>query len=436
MGRAQVVQAHASRLDKDVRMKPVLIKTNSDVGSQVIVLGKPRGNMRVGEYVAYKQNIWQEVCQAYASLASEHEVMILEGAGSPGEVNLKAHDIVNMKMARQAGARAVLVGDIDRGGVYASFIGHVEVMDGWERDLLAGFLVNRFRGDASLLEDAHAYVRARTGLPVLGVVPYLSDLGLPQEDSVSFKAGLFASRRPEHAHVEVALIDLPHISNFTDVEPFLIEEDVHLRIVGGPDDLGRPDAIILPGSKNVPADLAFLHDSGLAGAICQAARTGVELVGICGGFQMLGRSVHDPHGLEAGPDATCVGLGLLDLRTELALDKTLTARQGVHLASGSPVHGYEIHHGLSQGRGEPVLEFTDGGSCGTRAGEDIWGCYLHGILDSDPFRRWWINRLRRKKGLNPKKVGASYDLEPALDRLANHLRASLDLDSLYALLGL
>jgi adenosylcobyric acid synthase len=376
------------------------------------------------------------VCQAYASLASEYEVMILEGAGSPGEVNLKSHDIVNTKMARHAGARTILVGDIDRGGVYASFIGHLDVMENWERDLLAGFLVNRFRGDENLLADAHAYLLGRTGLPVLGVVPYLADLGLPQEDSVGFKAGLFASRRPEHAHVEVVLIDLPHISNFTDVEPLLVEEDVHLRIVGSTDDLGRPDAIILPGSKNVPADLTFLHDSGLARAICRAARTGVELVGICGGFQMLGRSVHDPHGLEAGAGATCTGLGLLDLRTELARDKTLTARKGVHVASGCPVHGYEIHHGLSQGKGEPVLEFTDGGSCGIRTGENIWGCYLHGILDSDPFRRWWINRLRQKKGLVPAHAGASYDLEPAFDRLADHLRASIDLDSLYALLEL
>jgi cobyric acid synthase CobQ len=362
--------------------------------------------------------------------------MVLEGAGSPGEVNLKAHDIVNMKMARQAGAQSLLIGDIDRGGVYASFIGHVEVMDDWERNLLAGFVVNRFRGDAGLLGDAHAYVRARTGLPVLGVVPYLDDLGLPQEDSVSFKAGLFASKRPANEHVEVVLIDLPHISNFTDVEPLLMEEDVHLRIVRAPADLGRPDAILLPGSKNVPADLAFVRTSGLDKAIAQAAQQGVEVVGICGGFQILGRTIVDPHGLEGEPGARCQGLGLLDLETELVLEKTLTLRTGRHVASGKMVRGYEIHHGVSQGQGEPVLRFDDGSGCGAARGDRVWGSYLHGIFDADPFRRWWLNRLRTRKGLQPLSDGISYDLEPALDRLADHLRQSLDLDAIYSLIGL
>jgi cobyric acid synthase CobQ/L-threonine-O-3-phosphate decarboxylase len=437
MGRAQVVQAQACMLDPDVRMNPILLKPNSDVGSQIIVNGRPVGNMKVCEYVAYKKQIWQQACRAYDSLTAEHDVMLLEGAGSPGEVNLKSHDIVNTKMARYAGAKALLVGDIDRGGVYASFIGHVEVMEPWERDLLAGFVVNRFRGDASLLDDAHKYVSIHTGKPVLGVIPYMHDLGLPQEDSVGFKAGLFAGSRPEVAHVEVVLIDLPHISNFTDIEPLLAEPDVFVRIVDRPENFGHPAAIILPGSKNVAADLDFIRKNGLDKSIVRAAETGVEIVGICGGFQMLGHRVNDPHGLESGPGSSCRGLGLLDMITELARAKTLTRKKGRHLPSGCPVHGYEIHHGISACASEFLLAFDDGTGCGYATAEGHWGSYLHGIFDSDAFRRWWIDRLRRKIGLKPHTgMGAVYDLEPALDRLADKVRDHLDMDVIYQLLSL
>ncbi|HHD57278.1 MAG TPA: cobyric acid synthase [Desulfobulbaceae bacterium] len=437
MGRAQVVQAQACRLDPDVRMNPVLLKPNSDVGSQIIVLGRPVGNMNVRDYVRYKQTAWQEVCMAYDSLASEYDALVLEGAGSPGEVNLKSHDIVNTRMARYAGAPTLLVGDIDRGGVYASFIGHLAVMDPWERELLAGFVVNRFRGDERLLGDAHAYLLNHTGKPVYGVIPFIPEIGLPQEDSVGFKAGLFSSTRPDCPHVKVALIDLPHISNFTDIEPLLMEEDVFVRIVSNVQDFGLPDAIILPGSKNVAADLAFLRDSGLDQAIVQAAANGSEIVGICGGFQLLGRKMADPHGLESASCTSCAGLGLLNMNTVLAAEKTLTRKQGTHLASGCGVYGYEIHHGISSGDGTIVLRFDDGSGCGLACGDGIWGTYLHGIFDADGFRRWWINRLRRKKGYDEHTgKGAVYDLEPALDRLADLVRAQLDMDRLYQLLGL
>ncbi len=438
MGRAQVVQAQACRLDPDVRMNPVLLKPSSDVGSQIIVSGRPVGNMKVIDYVRYKETAWQEVCRAYDSLAAEFDVVILEGAGSPGEVNLKSHDIVNMRMARHAGAPSLLVGDIDRGGVYASFIGHWEVMAHWEQDLLAGFVVNRFRGDASLLADAHDYLQQRTGLPTLGVVPFLQDLGLPQEDSVSFKAGLYESRRPDIPHVEIACIDLPHISNFTDIEPFLDEPDVHVRIVRTARDLGRPDAIILPGSKNVLADLAALRQQGLDDAIIALAGQGCEIVGICGGFQMLGHTLADPLGLEGTAGSLDRGLGILDMVTELAADKTLVRRSGIHLPSGCPVHGYEIHHGVSRGRGGELIRFSDGATCGLEErGGLVWGSYLHGIFDSDIFRRWFIDRLRQRKGLEKYRGrGAVYDLEPALDRLADVLRHSLDMDAIRHLLHL
>jgi len=438
MGRAQVVQAQACRLDPDVRMNPVLLKPSSDVGSQVIVNGRPVGNMKVAQYVAYKSDIWQKVCRAYDSLAADYDVLLLEGAGSPGEVNLKAHDIVNTRMAGYAEAEALLVGDIDRGGVYASFIGHLEVMDPWERELIAGFVVNRFRGDASLLADAHEYMLDHTGKPVLGVVPYLKNLGLPQEDSVGFKAGLFTSERPAGVHVEVVVVDLPHISNFTDIEPFFEEPDVFLRIVGKQEEIGNPDAIILPGSKNVPADLAFLHASGLVDSIAAASAKDVEIVGICGGFQMLGHRVTDTHGLEGNAGEECLGLGLLDMETALALEKTLTSKTGLHLPSGCRVQGYEIHHGLSHGSGQAIITFDDGSSCGQGAHlKNVWGVYLHGIFDGDGFRRWWINRLRTAKGLEPLSgQGAVYDLEPALDRLAQVVRENLDMDTIYRLLSL
>ncbi|XOF34070.1 MAG: cobyric acid synthase [Candidatus Electrothrix sp. YB6] len=441
MGRAQVVQAQACRLDPDVRMNPVLLKPSSDVGSQVIVLGRPVGNMRVTEYVRYKEQAWQEVCRTYDSLAADFDCIILEGAGSPGEVNLKSHDIVNMRMAEYSQAPALLVGDIDRGGVYASFIGHVEVMAPWERRLLAGFVVNRFRGDASLLEDAHRFVEQRTDRPVFGVVPWLTDIGLPQEDSVSFKAGLYDSVEPAEEHVEIALIDLPHISNFTDLEPLLEEKDVWLRTVRRTDELGEPDCIILPGSKNVVGDLAWLEQTSLGGAIKRLAGQGREVVGICGGFQMLGRSVADPHGIEGESGSCLQGIGLLDLTTELAADKTLTRREGVHVPSGQPVHGYEIHHGRTGNDSRtiataPLLTFSDGASCGfaDQTGR-IWGSYLHGIFDSDPFRRWFINRLREGRGLLPfSGQGAKYDLEPALDRLAEVVRQEMEMDRVYQLL--
>jgi adenosylcobyric acid synthase len=437
MGRAQVVQAQACLLDPDVRMNPVLLKPSSDTGSQVIVLGKPLGTMRVTEYLRYKDKLWQTVCTTYDELAAEHDCMILEGAGSAGEVNLKAHDIVNLRMAQHSQAPALLVGDIDRGGVYASFIGHVEVMVPWERKLLAGFIVNRFRGDVSLLADAHHFLEQRTGKPVFGVIPWLYELGLPQEDSVSFKAGLYNRPKPATEHIEIALIDLPHISNFTDIEPLLAEPDIWLRTVRHADQLGQPDCLILPGSKNVIADVAWLAESGLDAAILRAAKQGREIIGICGGFQMLGHSVLDPHGLEGEPGSLRKGLGLLELSTELAAEKTLTRRQGTHLPSGQSVCGYEIHHGRSETAAAALLSFEGGAFCGcTDPSGKVWGSYLHGIFDSDLFRRWLINRWRAAKGLPSfSGQGAHYDLEPALDQLAEVLRWNLDMKAIYRLLG-
>jgi adenosylcobyric acid synthase len=439
MGRAQVVQAQACRLDPDVRMNPILLKPSSDTGAQVIVWGQPVGNMDVSQYIRYKPEAFERAKEAYTSLAAEYDVIVLEGAGSPGEVNLKQHDIVNMNMARYAGAPVLLVGDIDRGGVFASFVGTMEVLAEWERRLLAGFVINKFRGKEDLLKSAMEFTERYTGCPTLGVVPYLRDLGLPEEDSVGFKSGAFDDANPSGKAVEVAIIDLPHISNFTDFDPLRLEPDVHVRIVRTVQDLQRPDAIILPGSKNTIQDLLYLQQSGLDRKISDLARGGrTEVVGICGGFQILGGKIADPHGIESG-GKSLDGLALLPVETVLAQEKTLTRVQGTHLPSGLPVHGYEIHHGQTDGAGlTPMVKRSDGETIGVGGGDgSIWGTYLHGVFDADEFRRWFIDRLRVRRGLDPVgAVSVVYDLEPALDRLAETVRNSLKIQDICRMLGL
>jgi len=446
MGRAQVVQAQACRIEPDVRMNPVLLKPNSDTGCQVIVRGKPVGNMQVGEYIEYKPQAWAAATACYDELAADFDVILLEGAGSPGEVNLKHHDIVNMRMARHAEAPVLIVGDIDRGGVFASLVGTLEVLAGWERELVAGWIINRFRGDESLLGPALEYMLRRTGRPVLGVVPYLDGLALPQEDSVEFKAkdegGRMKDEGPRPSSlgaVEIAVIDLPHIANFTDFDALGVEGDVRLRIVRSPAELDHPDAVILPGSKNTLGDLEYLRRSGLAERVRTLARDGgTEVVGICGGFQMLGREIRDPLGVESDRQAAA-GLGLLEVHTELAAEKTLLRTSALHAPSGLEVAGYEIHHGLTSCDGSrAVLSRPDGQCVGAASPAlPVWGTYLHGVFDADAFRRWFIDRLRVRRGLAPLgRVVARYDIQATLDRLAAAVRRSLRMDEIYRLLRL
>ena len=439
MGRAQVVQAQACRLAADVRMNPILLKPNSDVGSQVIVLGKPVGNMDVDAYIKYKTDIFATVQETYDSLASGHDVIVLEGAGSPAEVNLKHHDIVNMSMARYAQSPVLLVGDIDRGGVFASFIGTMAVLAEWERALIAGFVINRFRGKSSLLQDAIEYTMRYTGRPTLGVIPYIHELGLPEEDSVSFKNSPAGVVPGADDRVEIALLDLPHISNFTDFDVFRIEPDVQLRVVRSSQKLGNPAAVIIPGSKNVIADLEYLKNSGFAEKIRELAGAGkTEIVGICGGFQILGKAIADPYGIESGTKSIS-GLGLLPVTTTLGKEKILRLLQARHVASGLTVKGYEIHHGRTEGGGlAGNIICEDGGITGVQSAEGLfWGTYLHGVFDADEFRRWFIDGLRRRRGLKPVgRVQAVYDLDAALDRLADIVRENIQVNDIYRLMGL
>jgi len=439
IGRAQALQAQACRLEPDVRMNPILLKPNSDTGTQVIVLGKPVGNMDVKQYIRFKAEAFKTVKRAYDQLASEYDVVVLEGAGSPAEINLKSHDIVNMAMARYAQAHVLIVGDIDRGGVFASFVGTFELLDTWERALTAGFIVNRFRGDASLLAEALDFTKRRTGRPVLGVVPYLTDLQLPEEDSATFKSSVREDDKLPADGVKIAVIDLPHMSNFTDFDALRLEPDVALRFVRLSGELGVPDVLILPGSKNVPKDIAYLRAAGFEQKILKFAGNGkTEIVGICAGLQMLGQDIHDPHHIESARDKT-PGLGVLPLSTTLCDSKTLTRVDGVHAPSGLPVRGYEIHHGQSKAAGLlPDIRRKDGEVIGFRnQARPVWGTYLHGIFDADEFRRWFVDRVRARKGLPPAGcVRARYDLEPALDRLADAVRKSVRMKAIYKMLGL
>lgn len=439
MGRAQVTQAMACRLEPDVRMNPVLLKPGSDTGSQVVVMGRPVGNMNVHEYVDYKPRAFEKVCAAYDSLAAEHDIMVLEGAGSPAEINLKHHDIVNMKMAEYADAQVLMVGDIDRGGVFAALVGTMELLEERERKRVCGFILNRFRGDESLLDPAISSTFGMTGKPVLGTVPYIMNLGLPEEDSVSFKDGLIPGCELKKAdtQVDIAVIDLGHISNFNDLDALACEPDVHLRVVKSPHDIGEPDAVILPGSKNTVGDMKVLKGIGMAAALRSLPET-CQIIGICGGFQMLGVEIDDPLGLETGLGRVDA-FGLLPVRTTMAAEKTLTRATATHLPSEHNVSGYEIHHGVTEpltDEAQVLISGPDGPLGYGLASGRVWGTYLHGIFDEDDFRRWFIDGLRVTKGL-PELAApqTSYGLESALDHLASVVRQHLDMNAVYAAMG-
>ena len=430
IGRAQAVQAEACRLDPDVRMNPILLKPDSDLGSQVVVMGHPVGNYKVRDYFRKKKELWREVTAAYDSLASEHDCVVLEGAGSPGEVNLKSSDIVNMNMAKYARAPVILTGDIDRGGVYASFIGTWMTLEPGERELLYGFLVNKFRGDPTLLRDAHTYVEKMTGKPVLGVIDYQHKLGLPEEDSVGFS---FAAQTAKDALcLDAAVIHVGHVSNFTDFAPLEQEPDVRLRIVEEGEELGDPDLILLPGSKSVAGDMEKLRQSGLWEKLKQSR---AYFCGICGGLQMLGKRICDPEHVESA-GSFAEGLGLLPLETVMAPEKTLLRTRSFCGELGES-SGYEIHHGRTRALAETVAihRSPEGRETGFEKG-NCFGTYLHGIFDDDRFRRAFLNRLRKRKNWPETLERTHYGIEEALNRLAGHVRSRVDLKKLYRRMGL
>jgi adenosylcobyric acid synthase len=450
---AQVVQSWAAGLEPEVDMNPVLLKPTGNSTSQVVLRGRPVGNIGAeGYYRGFNRSLLPVVEESLRRLSQKYEVVIIEGAGSPAEVNLKDEEIANMRVAKMVRAPVLLVADIDRGGALAAIVGTLELLEPEERDLVVGLVINKFRGNRELLSPALEFLERKTSKPVLGVIPYLEDLGLPEEDSVALEDRSPGREGPEA--LDIAVVRLPRISNFTDFDPIKREAGVRLRFVSGGEPLGTPDLVILPGSKNTIEDLLFLEETGKAREIAQLASQGVPVIGICGGFQMLGREVRDPEGVEARVEAAR-GLGLLKVATVMRPEKATyqceaeVIGHGPLLEScrGEKIRGYEIHMGETvrhpgvpsvlritrRGGREVLLEDGAVNETGT-----VFGTYLHGLFDNDGFRRALVNALRRRKGLTPISGAYRYreDVERRMDSLADAVASSLDLGILAKLVGL
>ncbi|MFZ5647041.1 MAG: cobyric acid synthase [Bacillota bacterium] len=456
MGRAQVVQAEAAGRAPSVDMNPVLLKPTGQASSQVVVLGRPVGNMSAQEYhTRYAAEAWRVICESLERLKQENDIIVIEGAGSPAEVNLQSTEIVNMRVAREAGAPVLLACDIDKGGALAAVVGTLELISPEDRERVAGIIINKFRGDLSLFKPAVDFLEAKIERPVVGVVPYFQGFRIQEEDTVHEET-IKKSRESINRDLELTVIHLPHISNFTDFDPLENEPDVNLRYVGRGTQLGKPDLILIPGSKNTIEDLAYLKRTGIAGEIRRLSEEGVPVVGICGGFQMLGRELYDPYHTESSIPAID-GLGLLDITTTFARDKITTqVRAGIcgpgpflTAARDTEVVGYEIHMGRTDLGDDvvPAFEISHrfGGSHDTLDGASsrdgrIWGTYIHGIFDSAPFRRKFLNALRAAKGLSPLddsiSLSAWEQRQRDYDRLAEVVRGSLDMGKIYAMLGI
>ncbi|MBU4515611.1 MAG: cobyric acid synthase [Eubacteriales bacterium] len=441
IGRAQALQAEAAGVPPHVEMNPILLKPTGEKGSQVVVLGRPRGVYNVYEYYALKEELWPVVTGALDRLRERCEIVIAEGAGSPAEINIRRNDIANMEVALYARAPVLIVGDIERGGLFAALLGTMDLLAVRERKLVAGYLINKFRGDERLLEPGLELLRERTGRPVFGVLPYLADLHLDEEDSVGL-AG--RGRVPGADDLEVAVIRLPRMANYTDFLPLETTDGVAVRYVDRPSDLVSAHVVIIPGSKETLSDLEWLHQRGLGQAIKEYAARGGALLGICGGYQMLGETIRD--GSRELP-----GLGLLPVTTWFEAEKRTVQVQGITaegvwgIPGGLPVKGYEIHMGFSRlCGGRPLfLLGEDGGEaqpegCVSEIGL-VAGTYLHGCFDDDRFREQWVVRMRHLAGLPPKGTGATSYAERRqrdLDRVADLLEMRIGVDRLDGILGL
>ena len=430
MGRAQVVQAEAAGIAPDTRMNPILLKPTTDVGSQVIVNGHVQGNMQAMEYYRRKRTYIPAVLEAYHSLAAEYDVIVIEGAGSPAEINLKEDDIVNMGLARLVDAPVLLVGDIDRGGVFAQLYGTVALLEEDERRRIKGVIVNKFRGDRAILEPGLKTLAQLCGIPVAGVIPY-THVDIDDEDSLTERFGRTAERKL----IDIAVIRLPRISNFTDFSPFERYGNVSLRYVDQVGDLHRPDMILLPGTKSTIADLQWLRQSGLEAAIQKAADGGTLVFGICGGYQMLGRTVSDPEQVEAAGVTEIRGMGLLEMDTVFRGEKVQTQTRGViggvkgllSTLNGLAYEGYEIHMGRSR---EKVPALNGSGN--------IYGSYIHGIFDAPGISDTILRALCNARDISFDALG-SYDVqsykERQYDLLADAVRGGLDMPFVYRVLN-
>lgn len=440
IARAQAVQAQACGVPPSVHMNPILLKPCGEAGAQVVVHGRPMGTLSAQEYQAHKLALLGAIQESLDRLRAEYDLVVMEGAGSPVEVNLRDRDLANMRVACLVQAPVLLVGDIDRGGIFAQLLGTLHLLRPKERELVAGLVVNKFRGDLSILQPGLDFLACESGLPVLGVLPYVPELHLPEEDTGSMRP---ADGQADPGRLRIHVVRLPHIANFTDLDALRAEPDVTLRYLDRSEDR-IPDALILPGTKTTIPDLRHLKRCGLAAHVERCVEAGAVVVGLCGGFQMLGRRVLDPFHVESEAAAED-GLGWLDAVTVMDRRKQTALVRAVHLGSGLEVEGYEIHMGCTQEGPEAVPVFRVVERCGIPAdgfdglaarGGRVWGTYLHGVFDAPAFRREFLNGLRARRGWGPLAPGAALDLEGELDRLASLVRSHLDVVALYRIAGL
>jgi adenosylcobyric acid synthase len=470
IGRVQALQAEAAGVEASVDMNPVLLKASGEMGSQVVLHGKVHSTMKARQYYAFKKQAWEVVMTSYARLSQIYDIIVIEGAGSPAEINLMDVDIVNMAMARHAKAPVLLVGDIDKGGVFASLYGTVKLL-GRDRRRIKAFVINKFRGDSGILRPGLEMIMEKTGVPVVGVLPYIHDLGLPEEDGMALGMGRATPPVQESGvkAIKIVIVRLQYISNFTDFDPFSGECDAEILYSAHASDIENADLVIIPGTKNTVKDLLFLQERGLDASIRNAYVKGKMIIGMCGGYQMLGRKIFDPHGIESGlPEIG--GMGLLDIVTHFGKEKRTCRVEaeaagngifgsmigGEKAGAGSVLKGYEIHMGESTGDiglfrvrrlgAREMSSSRDSRSAvhdpqtvfdGSQKG-NCWGTYLHGIFDNDLFRRDILNALRTKKGLAPLEPSCCYAnvKDDAINRLSDVVRANIDMDFIRGMLGL
>lgn len=450
MGRAQVFQAEAAGVLPSVRMNPVLLKPHADKHCQVIINGKVYGNMSAVEYHEFKPQLAGMIKEVYEKISIENDVVVIEGAGSPAEINLRDKDIVNMGMAELADSPVILIGDIDKGGVFAAIVGTIMLLTEEEKKRVKGVIINKFRGDVKILEPGIKMLEDIIKIPVLGVIPYMH-VNIEDEDSLTTRFNQQTNRQKD---IQIEVICLPHISNFTDCNIFETQEDVSIRYITRGKSIGSPDMLIIPGSKNTIEDLIYLKESGIAKQISDFAKTGKLIVGICGGYQILGKKLCDPSGVECGI-SEIEGLGLLDIETTFEEEKVTTQVQGtinkalpgcLEGLAGKRITGYEIHMGITtlgksakslltiQERLGEKVEYTDG--CTNEAG-NVMGTYLHGIFDEIDFTRSLLNHIRAQKGLEGKTSEVTSFKEfkdKEYDKMAQIVRESVDMGAIYKLI--
>ncbi|KAA1282291.1 MAG: cobyric acid synthase [SAR202 cluster bacterium] len=451
IGRAQAVQAEAAGVDSRVEMNPVLLKPEADHTSQVVLMGKPLRSAQALDYFGLKTQLWESVRSSLDILREEYDIVVIEGAGSPAEINLKANEIVNMRVAMYCNAPVLLCGDIDRGGVFASLIGTLELLEPEERDIIKGFIINKFRGDQNLLTDGLDWLENRTGIPVAGVIHHYNDIHIPEEDSVALD---LPNRTQSESKLDIVVIQIPHISNFDDFDPLTRETGVGLRYVSNKDEIGDPDLIVLPGSKTTIPDLQWIEQQGLSELIISLNSSGTPVIGICGGYQMLGQELHDPKRIESNL-TEYPGLGLLPISTTFEgtkethrIQATVVKAEGLLTgALSAPITGYEIHMGRTSGiktdqpfliesrEDDPELfQKTFDGAVNENG--DVLGTYIHGLFHNVLLRQCILQQVANRRGIDITFSEQQLTMDQEYDKLADWVRSRIDMDLIYQMTGL